>query len=75
MHFVADESALIYDYTPGQTLFVDDVRDAPVGERLAQRLCRLHRAKVEVPTPTSPFERFYGYEQRARERGGPGHRG
>ena len=36
VHFVADESALIYDYTPGQTLSVDDVRDAPVGERLAQ---------------------------------------
>lgn len=72
VHFVAaDESALIYDYTPGQTLSLDDARETPVMERLAQQLSRLHNAKIEVPTATSPFERFYGFEQRTIENGRP----
>jgi thiamine kinase-like enzyme len=72
VHFVAaDESALIYDYTPGQTLSLDDVHQTPVMERLARQLSRLHSAKVEVPTAMSPFERFYEFEQRTIEGGRP----
>ena len=55
----------------GQTLCLSDMHDASVIERLAQRLSRLHRASVDVPTATSPFERFYGFEQRAIEGGRP----
>lgn len=52
VHFVAaDESAIVYDYTPGQILSLTDMRETPVMERLAQRLSRLHSASCLVNTP------------------------
>jgi Ser/Thr protein kinase RdoA (MazF antagonist) len=68
VHFVAaDESAIIYEYTHGQTLTLDNTREAPVLVRLAQQLGRLHHSRAEVPAATSPFERFYGFRQRSIE--------
>ncbi|MBT3344188.1 MAG: phosphotransferase [Gemmatimonadetes bacterium] len=69
VHFVAaDESAIIYDYTPGRIISLDDVREEAVMERLAHRLSRLHRSSIVVATATSAFERFYRFEQLASER-------
>ena len=72
VHFVAaDESAIIYDYTPGRTLCSDDVCAAPIIERFARLLSQLDRAKVDVPAAVSPFERFRRFRQRATEDGVP----
>ena len=72
VHFIAaDESAIIYDYTPGEILTLTGIRENPVIERLARQLSRLHNSKVEIPVAASPFERFYGFEQRAIESGQP----
>lgn len=72
VHFVAsDNSAIIYEYTPGRTLSLDDVRDERVLELLAERLSRLHRATVDVPVAASPFECFYGFRRRILEAGRP----
>ncbi len=72
VHFIAaDESAVVYDYTPGEILSLADIQKTPVMERLAQRLSRLHSAKVKMPIAASPFERFYGFEQRVIEDGRP----
>lgn len=72
VHFIAsDESAIIYDYTPGEILSLTDICENSVTERLAQQLGRLHNSKAEVPVAASPFERFYGFEQRAIESGQP----
>jgi len=68
VHFVAaDESAIVYDYTPGHILSLTNTRETPVIERLAQRLGRLHSTRIEVPIAASPFERFYEFERRAIE--------
>lgn len=71
VHFIAaDASAIIYDYTPGHTLSLEDTGDAAVLKSLAQRLGRLHCTDVDIPPATSPFERFYGYEERMIAAGG-----
>ncbi len=44
VRFVAsDESAIVYDYTPGRTISLRDVKQVPVLDHLAHQLSRLHR--------------------------------
>lgn len=72
VRFVADdESAIIYDYTPGRTLSLQDAADPGMRQRLAHLLSRLHAAPTDVPAATSPYTRFHNFRQRVRHNGLP----